>query len=233
MSPRWRSATGDAEDLAKAPFLDDEERAEFEWLLARDKDPATPAPSSEIASDYRRIGDLLASMPAGRYVPGWQEEVLRKAATLTVPWWRRPMFRWTAGGATALAAATAALLILIRRPAPELEVAIRHGNQARSSDDAVLGDHLIITARPRGLGDLRVFGSNSKLVASCPRGPGCMISTAGAYTLELALGAPATYHVILVVGLSNAPEGGTMDAYLDAASAANARIVAYPPIDVR
>jgi hypothetical protein len=38
--------------------------------------------------------------------------------------------------------------------------------------------------------------------------------------------------VILVVGKIDTLPGGTIDAYLDGADAASARIVMYPPIDV-
>ncbi len=49
----------------------------------------------------------------------------------------------------------------------------------------------------------------------------------------LLLDAPVRYRVILVVGRTDVPIGATMDEYLDAARATNARIISYPPIDVR
>ncbi len=81
----------------------------------------------------------------------------------------------------------------------------------------------------QGIGE---FEGLDKLVARRPGGPACTASAREGYTLEVAPSAPATYHVILAVGLSDAPTDETMAGYLDAARAANARIIACPPIDV-
>lgn len=205
MSPRRPPEIGAAKDAAGERFLEEDERAE--------------------------IAELLWSMPSVRADLRWQDEVLRKAAALGTPFWRRARFRWVVGGALTLAVAALAL-ILVARPSSELEVTIRLGAQARIHGEVKVGDRLIVVARPRDVGDLRVFGSNHTLVAKCPGGAGCTASTADRYMLEVVLAAPVTYHVILVVGPSDAPGEGTMDAYLDAARAANARIVRYPEINV-
>jgi len=215
--------------------VSDAEAPESNWLRARDSDPTAPAPSPEIARDYEEIEDLLASLPVGAPDPAWQEEVLRTAS-------RRKVFRWTLGGAlvTATAAIAAAMLLLPRTPA-ELEVEVLPGNTrgdshkgARSEPrEAAVGDHLVITARPQGQGDLRVYGPSGKLVAQCPGGPSCTSAAQGQYTLDVPLDAPVQYRVILVVGRSDVPAGATMDEYLDAARAANAHIISYPSIDVR
>jgi hypothetical protein len=67
------------DDFVDAPFIDDDERAESEWLLARDNDPDARAPSSEIASDYAEIEDLLGNLPTGIADEVWHDEVLRAA----------------------------------------------------------------------------------------------------------------------------------------------------------
>lgn len=229
-------------DLVDAPFIDDEEGAEAAWLLARDSDPSTPAPSQELARDHAELEDLLGNLPAGASDESWHDEVLKLATSSAAPSSaapsppprRRRAYRWAIAGALVAAAAVAAV-VLIPRPRPravELEVAIRHVDPARGdSTEAVVGDHVVIRARPRGTGDLRVYRADGVLVARCPDGPGC-ITAHGEHAIDVRLDAPVQYHVILVDGLTGDLPGQTMDAYLDAARAANARIVTYPPIDV-
>lgn len=230
------------DDLAEAQFLHPTERAESEWLLAREHDPRAPPPSPEIAADYAVIEDLLGSLPAGPSDEGWQEDVWRAlsasirpastplASTVSPPWWRTPVSRWSMGGALVAAAAVIVLILLPR--APELEVTTSHiGAMRGASDEVVVGDHLVVTARPREVGDLRVYRSDGMLVARCPNGPGCRNGSREEQTIEITLDAPVQYQVILVDG-GNALPDGAMDAYVDAARAANARIIMYPPIDV-
>jgi hypothetical protein len=69
------------DDLVDAPFIDDDERAESEWLLARDHDPAAQAPSSMLASDYAELEGLLGNLPAGVADESWHEDVLRAAVS--------------------------------------------------------------------------------------------------------------------------------------------------------
>ena len=47
----------------------------------------------------------------------------------------------------------------------------------------------------------------------------------GEHVIDITLDAPVQYHVILVDGVSDAPPDAAMDVYLDAARAANARII--------
>ncbi len=67
------------DDLVDAPFIDDDERAESEWLLARDNDRDARAPSTEIASDYAEIDDLLGALSTENSDEIWHDEVLRAA----------------------------------------------------------------------------------------------------------------------------------------------------------
>jgi len=62
---------------------DDDARTESEWLLARELDPSTPAPSPEIAADYAELEDLLSSLPPCALDDSWQEHVLRAASALS------------------------------------------------------------------------------------------------------------------------------------------------------
>lgn len=237
MSHRARPPAPEAEDLANAPYLDAAERTESEWWLVRDSDPNAPPPSERLARDYERLEDLLGSLPAGPPDERWHEEVLKAASSLATSQCaprRRAVFKWAFGGALLAAASFAALLLLLR-PA-ELEVSIQHGNEARDDGEAVVGDRLMVEATPKGgAGDLRVFQANGTPVAKCPDGPGCRVSSRGHYVIDLTLKKPVQYQVILVVGdgaaVSRLPEG-VMSAYLQAANAADVRVVMYRPIDV-
>jgi hypothetical protein len=237
MSPRARSPVAEAGDLVDAPFIDDAERAESEWLLARERDPGARAPSESIAQEYEHLENMLGTLPAGPSDERWHDDVLRAAsswATSARPGRRRRLFTWALGSGLA-AAATLAVILLVLRPS-ELEVAIRHGTQARGADEAVVGDRMTVEARPQGgLGDLRVFQANGIPVAKCPNGPGCRFVSGGHYVIDLTLDKPVQYQVILVVGdgaaLSKLPDGA-MSGYLTAAGAANLRITVYRTIDV-
>jgi len=216
------------------PFINDVDRAEAEWLLAREVDPSAPAPSSEIAADYAEIEDLLATLSSGSYDESWHEDVLRAIAAAALPsqpWWRTTVSRWVMSGALATAAAVIVWLLLPR--GPELEVAVRHIGVTRSApSEVVVGDHLVVTARPREAGDLRIYRADGKLVARCPNGPGCRGGSHGAQTIDIRLDAPVSYQVILVDGAIEALPDGEMDGYLRAANAANAHVILYPLIDV-
>lgn len=239
MSERERSASATAGDLVDAPFIDDAERAESDWLIARESDQGTRPPSAKIASDHAEIDDLLGNLPLGPSDESWHDDVLRLASASVTPlrpWWRKPVVRWATGGT--LVAAAAAMAMVVLRPRPpvprgELEVAIHHGDPARGdSREAVVGDRLVVKAHPGDASELRVYRADGPLVARCPNGPRCSIPAQGEHVIDVTLDAPVQYHVILVVGVRDPLPDGTMDTYLDAARAANARIVMHRPIDV-
>lgn len=237
MSPRGRRTTGVVGDLADAPFIDDDERAEVRWLLARDTDPSAPAPSEAVANEHNRLEDLLGTLPAGPLDDSWQDEVLKAAGSRARSernrrW--RSSHAWALGGAVA-AAATFAVILLLPRP-QELEVSIRHGQKVRSHNEAVVGDHLVVEAHVKGgAGDLRVFEANGMPAAKCPGGPGCSLASGERYVIDLPLEKLVQYQVILVVGdaavVARLPDG-TMRAFLQGAGASDARVVTYGPIDV-
>lgn len=237
MSPR-RRADSNSDDLVDAPFLDEAERAESAWLIVRDQDPDALPPSPEVARQIAETEDLLASLPPHVDHVSWQEEVLKAALASTprapTPWWRRRAVVRAIGGGLLTACAAVILMIYPRHP-PELEVVIARGDQThdprRTDAKAVVGDRLVITARPNGPSDLRVYRTDGKLVARCPGGPSCSVIDDSAYTMEVVLDAPVKHRVILVLGKSD-PASGTVDAYLEAARASSARIISYPLIDV-
>jgi len=229
-----RIAGPDPEDFADAPSRSDAERAESAWLQARDHDPHAVAPAGGLARDYAELEDLLRDLPPGSD-DHWHDDVLRTVRARPPspsPWWRGPRARWTWGGA--VAAAIALVLLVRARPRiDELDVTIRHVDRTRSApEEVVVGDQLVVTARPTTAGDLRVYRSGDALVARCPGGPRCTITSDGEQVIELVLDAPVSYQVILVVGRTEPSPGGTLAAFLSAARAANARVITQVPIDV-
>lgn len=235
MTGRNRSTAPEADDRSEVPFIDDAERTESEWLLKRENEADALAPSSKIANDYAELENLLDNMPTGLPDERWADEVLKLAATSPQPQARpaprRRIVGWGLRGAL-VAAAVAAILLVIPR-GPKLEVDVRHlGDMRQDPDEIVVGDHLIVKAGMPEPGELRIYRSAGTLVAWCPDGPGCTTATNGEYAIDIALDAPVQYHVLLVVGMTAASLSGTMDAYLDAARTANARILTHEPIDV-
>jgi hypothetical protein len=239
MSELEQNAGMPTNDVADITPLDDPARAESQWLKAREHDPCIPAPSAKIANDYAELERLLGDLPAPPDV-GWRKEVLRRIASSASPppaWWRKKLRPWALVGAVVAAAAVGVLALLPRAgPIPEaaeLDVTtLPIGAMRRSSTEVVVGDHLVVRAIPRKPGDLRVYRSDGVLVARCPAGPGCKEPTHGEYSIEVRLDAPVQHQVILVVGQLDVPLDVTMDAFLDAATAANARVV-RKPINVR
>lgn len=211
------------------PVAHDVDQAELEWLLVREEDPGAPAPFPELAADYAELEALLGSLSSGPSGDSWHHEVLRAVSAPARPWWRTARFRWVLGGA----AAAAAVVWMLRPGPPVLEVAVHHRGTTRGSpNEASVGDRLVVTARPREVGDLRVYRSDGVLIARCPHGPGCSRGSHGAQTIEVTLDAPVLYRVILVDGASPASPDGSMDGYLEAARAAHARITQHKPVEV-
>ena len=224
------------DDLVDAPFIDDDERAESAWLVARDGDPGAAPPSLEVAAHYAVLEDLLRELPAGRGDEAWQASVLRAVAATHQRGRRRRI--------AAVVAAIAAIIavVVVGRPsfrAPELAIEIHHLGAVRGGwGEVANGDHLIARAHGgpggprRATSELRVYRAGGALVGRCPGGPGCTVTPGGELVLEVALDAPVAYRVLFVTGLVQPLAGETLEAYLAAARAANARIVTPEPIEV-
>jgi hypothetical protein len=238
MSPRAKSP--DVDDPTQAAFEDDDERAEAEWLLARERDPSAPAPSPQLAAEHEELQGLLATLPEAPRDDSWRDAILKqvraslpKSPPAPPAWWRRRWLQWSMGGGlAAVAAAAVALLLLQAQPsAPELEFAFRDGPNVREAvrgqEQANVGQQLIVTARPRGIAELRVFRSNGEMIARCPGGPACTVAPPGELKIEVSIDGPGRYHVILVSGLRQLLPAGNMNAYIDAALAVKAAIA--PP----
>lgn len=223
------------------PLVDADERAETEWLLARDRDPHAPPPSAEIASDYAQLEHLLTTLPTAVDDERWQDEVLaaarapapqevasdRPAASTT----RMRPRRWALiGGAVAAAAAVALFAVTRPGPVPELIVTTREATLVRGTEVAV-GHHLIVRVRSRRHAELRVYRGHDALLLRCP-GADCA-ERDGGWQVELELGSPGLHYVLLVVGDLDAAPDLSMDDYLSAARTAGVRVIVHPAIDVR
>lgn len=250
----------DLEDLAQAPFLDEDERAEATWLIERDRDPSAPAPSPAVQREYAELEDLLGSLPPIAEVAGWQQAVLRRAAAAAAavasvpaadeppkspplpindakPPVRRRAARWAAGAALAAVAAAVLALVNLRprspSPADELRIELRHGDQVRGDQaEAAIGDTLVIRGHSLETGDLRVFRADGTPAGWCPDGPGCSLAPSGRRSLEIKLDRPTEYRLILVIGLAGTVPGKTWSEYLAEVRARNGIIALEQRIEV-
>jgi hypothetical protein len=237
-----RNDSDDSDD-SQADSRDDappsaSERAESDWLLAREHDPSAVAPSAAVARDYAELEGMLATLPPGLPDDPWKDEVRKAAAALAEPpllWWRRRVFRWTLGAGVAAAAAAAILVWVLRPPAApesELTVAIHRVGGVRSGPEAVrIGDRLTVEAHPRDAAELRVYRLDGSLVARCPSGPGCARAAPGELLIEGTLDAPGRYRVVLFVGV-HGPLPDDMETAVTEAHRRDARVVSPSEIKV-
>ncbi|HEU4726737.1 MAG TPA: hypothetical protein VFT22_02580 [Kofleriaceae bacterium] len=219
------------------------ERAESDWLLAREHDPSTPAPSAALAREYAEIEAMLAALPPGLPDDHWKADVLRAAAELEqrrerrpLPWWRRAAFRWALGAGLAAAAAALILVWGMRPPAaPGSElVVIRESLQGvrGGSGEAAVGERVIITAHSREPAELYVYRPGGVLMARCPSGPRCARGAPDDFQIELTLDAPGTYLAVLFAGV-RAPLPDSLDDATMAAIRMGARVADSQEIPVR
>jgi hypothetical protein len=242
-------------DFVEAPYEDDDERAETEWLLARQSDPAAPPPSAAVAREYRALEHLLTSLPVGTSGDAWQADVLRKVAATVppaaavppaapLPWWQRAMLRWTVGAGLA-AAFAGFLFVLLRDPAPDpppsnarLAITTEHdgaARQVRGDRDAVpRGDSVSVRATlPAGQPyELRVYGSgDGPPIVRCPGGPRCEATSDGV-RVTFRAEERGKYSARLVVGRLDVPADASLTAFLTAAAHAGLEPETQP-IDVQ
>ncbi|HVV82334.1 MAG TPA: hypothetical protein VHE35_04615 [Kofleriaceae bacterium] len=216
---------------------DDEERAEGDWLLARDADPAAAPPSPELAREHEQLAELLATLPVGQDDDRWKDELLAAAHAddaKRAPPPRRHRWPQLVAGAGVIAAG-AIVLIVVTWPKPavtELDVRAERDHRVRGGvDEVAVGDHLIVRARPAADGELRVYEGDHHLLLRCPGAPGC---AAGAHRwkVDLVVTAPVVHHIVLAAGAVPAAADAGFGDYVKAAHDAGVRIRIQPPIDV-
>lgn len=65
-----------SEERFEEASSDERERVEAEWLLARTQDPATPAPSLQVAQAYEELEELIGTLPEAAADEGWHASLL-------------------------------------------------------------------------------------------------------------------------------------------------------------
>lgn len=149
---------GSQEDQDQLPS-DPQDRAEVEWLLAREENPDAPPPNAALAQEHAELAHMLDTLPVGKPDRGWHDDVLRlideeeaaKAAApaatkepaplatiTTLPWWRRTAVRISAAG-TAVAAAAATTMVLMSSGGPVFKLGITTADNVvvRGSSESV------------------------------------------------------------------------------------------------
>jgi hypothetical protein len=218
MSEHDQDAAPEAEAGGDLSLPDADERAEAAWLIERESNPGAPAPSPELAREYAEIEDLLYAMPPGLSDTSWQDDVLQKAMATAAP--SRPTRRraaWIAAAGGFISVAAGAVLWLRPAEAKDLDIAFQKVAVTRSDPkDHVVGDLLIVNARSRRGGDVRVYRDDT-LVAKCPNGGPECTTTPDRYTIKLTLKAPGRYQVFFAP-VSEAPE--SKDEFINAVTEA-------------
>lgn len=134
--------------------------------------------------------------------------------------------------AAALAAATLLLLLLTGKPESRGEPIAYYfeGSNTRGehrSDQAAVGDTLVLRARPEGEGEVRLYRDRRELVLRCPGGEGCERATERGQSLwrvKAPLKAPGRYRAIVMSGAPLPPPSGNEDQDLGAAVKVGAKV---------
>jgi hypothetical protein len=173
---------------------------EAAWLLAREQGRPGPTIAQSRVERYARLEALFAELPATPVapLPGWRERTLTAlhSAVANAPAGdfsnagvgpaKPQRRRWIAP--LALAALVAALVILfavdklsgVGDPGvPQIAMTVLPG--AASRGEPSIGDTLVVRASRPGSPELRVYGADGALQASCTEeaGPGCRADRAG------------------------------------------------------
>lgn len=172
------------DDDTEHEALREGERAEYEWLMARDADASAPAPSEAVARDYQRLEHMLATLPDDPDA-AWQEGLLDRIrgtqAVAPIRAARKRPTWWLGLGGGAVAVAVLAVVILLPPSKAQLspdrlpaELLFSRGGAVRGDADGHhIGDVISTPDRPLST-DLRLYGPDGAMVAHCPDGIGCV-----------------------------------------------------------
>jgi hypothetical protein len=231
--------SGDSGNSVDQPASDASERAEAEWLLARETNPAAPAPSPQAAAEYVELEHMLATLPDPRSDHSWHDEVLKKA--LASPdevkgemlrptpaarraWWKRSATRWGGGAAAAAAAAAAAIVVVglraekrTSREESEVAVAPSYEGGVRGDSERLSG---ISASGPKG--ELRVFRKASLtatgyLVARCVPSEVRCKEKGNELVLSISLEEPGYYYVVSADRAVTGADDATLEEFQQAA----------------
>lgn len=219
------------------PPKDSRERAEADWLLARERGLSASPPSAETAKDYEELEHMFATLPEAESDESWHDEVLKKAMAPTVassaagtaveipasrprrPWWKGSSIRWASGGLAMAGAAAILFVAIIPRPDGVAEIAMA----PTKYEFDVRGERRPSELTARGeKGELRIFRkasrtSPARFFARCvPATEQCKdIGEQLAFTVSIA--EPGIYIAVSVEGPINVEETATMEEFRQAA----------------
>lgn len=242
------------------PSAEHSERAEAEWLLAREKNPAAPPPSAAVAREHEELETLLGSMPDGPSDQSWHDEVLKKAmakpseeeslgngqilplaSPARRPWWKRAAALWATGGAATAIAAAAVLTLTVFSQGPTGTGTSGDGLMiATITEGGVRGE----TERPAALeiesakGDLRIFRkasptSTSYEVARCSAAGDRCKALGDKLAFRVTLEQPGLYQVVWAERTVANTDGGTLEAFERAASDQKIKVIRGKQIERR
>lgn len=187
-------------------------------------------------SEYRRLGEAVADAGADERPPGdWQARVWSQVRRRRrPPFWRRPWTLVPVGLAAALAAAV--LLVPRPAPAPELVARVEPGDgPVRRGSEAQPGDRLVLEAATGGLAhaELRVYFNERRVVLRCSTEAPCERRD-GKLRATLVLASIGTYQPVFLAAGEPLPEPGQgLDADAGSAMRAGAVVRLPRPIEVR
>lgn len=205
------------DDLSGLPFSNEEERAEFDWLVARETDPDAPAPTARTAAEYADLENWLGDIPSPPLDDAWHDQVLHRARDMSMPSEpRHARGRWVAVGA---GLAAAAVILMIMRPAPDrpktdalaesasFEITPQQTRGDTGAARYVVGVHTHVRAavesrlvikRPLPAEDVRLYEGEA-LVARCPDSVPCHKDEAGE-RIDYVFAATGRYTLIVIGG---------------------------------
>ena len=233
-SPGWRQRVLEAIDAAK--------RAEHSQPAAEAAEPVA-APTAVATEPTAVAAEIIPAKPTATGEPADLAPVVPIES-------RRWRTRWIAGGFAA-AAAAAALVYVVRPPPTEvppdeksviaMETQVTRGATVTRADptrteQASVGDTLVVRAEVTGPAELRVYGgSGERLIAQCDDRAGCSVDREGErrrFSLEVPLTTPGTVRAVIFVGKDLPPSTRSLTSDLEAAAGAKIPVVTRTPTRV-